>query len=530
MNFINLVNSIKLEINFRGNLHLLYYQTRLVYFEFFNIIKTKINKIKTLKYKNINEYKELIIFYNSFIKKYKFLLFNIDYETFTIDLIKKNNINNIALLPEISPFKISHDIYNNIIKSKSKSLKIKGLICFIIFKKTKTKEEIKLCLFNDIAQKKNNLYLYNINDIINFVNPMLLEELKNLVQKDLYNDFVNASKNFAINDIFLGYLATLSITEKNYNKLDILDVLYFYNEHIHSNIFLHIYFKIEQFKRNSNNYKIYDNLDAKVFENFKYILYDIEFNDDYGEPGICLNNNNIYITSNNFINANIYEEDNILNYIGVDKDNKITLPMVYKNNIFNYVCDFKSLLYSNLYNKDKKINYNNLIILKHTENVYIRDIFINLESRYNNVIYTFVNEKYILKKNNIIMKKDKKNILNIIFKIDSDCIDWYDFIKNTDITKIDNLYLWFVNNFNNYRIKNSTKATQIINSFQYVSLFDIFKTIFDFSPDMFKEFIIYYNENYTFENKEIKKTKNVKNVNFDNFIDIIKIFLYMHNF
>lgn len=531
MNFVNIVDNVKNETNFKGNINLLYYQTRLVYFEFFNIIKTKINKIKILKYKNIKEYKELIIFYNNFIKKYKILLFNIEYETFTIDLIKKNNIDNVVLLPEISPFKISHDIYNNIIKSKTKSLKIKGLICFIVFKKTKTKEEIKICIFNDIYHKKDNLYIYNINEIINFINPQLLEELRILIQKDLYKDYVNASKDCSINDLFLGYLATLSVNDKNYNKLDILDMLYFYNEYLNSNVLLHVYFKIEQYKKNSNNYKIYDELDKNIFNDFKYIVYDLEFNDNHMDPGLWLNNNSIYITSSNFIHAEIYEEDKILNYIYIDKDNKITLPMIYNNNVFNYMCDLKSLLYSNLYNKDKKINYDNLIILKHTEQIYIRDIFINVESRNKNIIYKYADETYILKKNNIILKKDKKNILNIIFKIDSDCIDWYDFIKNSDITKINNLYMWFINNFNIYKNNNSIKAKQIINSFQYMSLHDIFKAIFDISPEKFKEFIIYYNDNYKFENKEIiKKNKTAKNVNFDNFIDIIKIFLFMHNF
>lgn len=501
----NIITSILNNQNEKYNKSILYYNINIFYFDLFNIIRNKIEKIKVLKYKNLIEYKELILYYNNFIKKYNIYIYGIKYEIFTIDLFKKKNINNICLIPEISPFKISHHIYNNIIKIKKKSYIIKGFICFIVVRRTKRQETIKIYIFSNIKHKENNYFVYDIRELLNFVSPQLLREIDILVKNDLV-DMPNE-------DIYVGYLVTISCDKTDYNKNNFLDIINFYNDYVNTNLYMNIYFKIYQYKKNTNNYKFMP-INQDICKNFNNIYYNLEYNDNYKDPGIVLENNNIYIVSSNFIKTNFSN-----NFI-INDNLEIETLLTYKDIMFKYITNFKSLLYSTEL----------LYILKHTEKLYIADIYITNKCYENTTLYQQINKDYILKKNNIVFKKNISKSLEMLLKIDTNVINWYDFINNSDnLYENVNLYDWFIENYNKYLLKNPSEGKQISLSFKCLSLFDIFTLVFD--DENFKNFIIYYNKVYKLENKTIVKKNGLidNNHNYDHFIDIIRIFLYLYN-
>lgn len=510
-NIQNIISEILKKHHERINKNILYYNINSFYFNLFYIIKYKIEKIKILKYKNLIEYKELILFYNNFIKKYNLYIYGIKYEIFTIDLFKKKNINSITLIPEISPFKVSHDIYTNIIRSKSIGYKIKGFICFIVFRKTKRQEYTKIFIFNNNKHKHNNYYVYDIKEILDFVSSKLLLEIDILIKRDIYNNYPENNE-----DLYIGYLATLSAGITNYNKNDVIDILNFYNDNINSDLYIHIYFKIHQYKKNTNKYDFVPIKD-NIINDLQYIFYNLEYNDNSSDPSILIKENNIYICSDCFIKTNFNNEYKIK----VTKDLKLKIILNYKQVLFEYITDFKNLLYSSDF----------LYILLKNKEIYIPDIYIQNKFHENNELYKQINKKYILKRNNIIFKKNISEPLEMLLKIDTNVINWYDFInKSHKLQKNENLYEWFIVNYENYLIKNTKESYQISLSFKHLSIYDIF--ILVFNDNDFKNFIIYYSKYYKIYNKNIIKKTIIpnNNIKYDNFIDIIKIFLYLYNF
>lgn len=507
----NIISEILKKHHEKLNKSILYYNINNVYYNLFYIIKYKIEKIKILKYKNLIEYKELILFYNNFIKKYNLNIYGIKYEIFTIDLFKKKNINNISLIPEISPFKVSHDIYNNIIRSKSIGYKIKGFICFIVFRKTKRQEYTKIFIFSNIKHKEDNYYVYDIKELLDFISSKLLIEIDILIKRDIYNNYPKDNE-----DLYIGYLATLSTDLINYNKKDVIDMLNFYNDNINSDLYINIYFKIYQYKKNTNKYNFVP-INTNIFDDLHYIFYNLEYNDNSTSPSILIKDNNIYISSDCFIKTKFNYEYNIK----VTKDLKIKTILKYKKNLFKFKTDFKNLLYS--------LDF--LYIISKTEDVYISDIYVQNKIHENNELYKLINKKYIVKRNNIIFKKNISESLEMLLKVDTNVINWYDFInKSNKLQKNANLYDWFVFNYENYLISNPKEAYQITLSFKNLSIYDIF--ILVFNNNDFKNFIVYYNKYYKIYNKNIIKKTIISNNNikYDNFIDIIKIFLYLYNF
>jgi hypothetical protein len=612
----DIINEICAITNSKINKNILYYNINIIYFELFNIIKNKIEKIKILKYKNLVEYKEHIIYYNNFIKKFNLYIYGIKYDIFTIDLFKKKNINNINLVPEISPFKISHHIYKNIIRSKEKTYKIKGFICFIVNRKTSRQDTTKIYIFSNIRHKDEDYYVYDIREILNFISPQILNEIDILVKNGLntasddhdginssingningninesngisnersderpdkdhkglngdlnygnnngsneglnyginnsYNDGLNNSTkypnnntkclnnstkclisgnkcpkdginnhNIAEEDTYNGYLATISCDNFKYDKNDVIDMFNFYNDYVNTDIYINIYFRIQQFKKNTNKYNII-NINKDIFKNLTKIFYNLEYNDNYNEPGILLKNNNIYISSNSFIKSSF------TNQFKINNDLSLKIILQYKDIYFKYITDFKSLLYS--LNLDNNILY----IMKHNEKIYTIDIYklnkYNEKSELFNIIYS----DYILKKNDIIVKKNISKSLEMLLKIDTNVIDWYDFIKNSEVLhKNVDLYDWFVKNYKRYMTKNYIESQQIFKSFKYLSLFDLFLLAFNDTTD-FNDFILYYKKKYKIENKNIVSNGYTEKISkYDNFIDIIRIFLYLYNF
>lgn len=547
---------------------------------YFKNVYIKLNLVKKNKFQNYIEYKDLIYEYNTIIKDFNNFLYNFKYSTFTLENI--NNESNI-LIPqtEIYPYKIISYFYNSdevkkknlLNNSEAENYKINGLICFLTFKKTKIKEEIKLFIICDEEHKKD-LYVVNILDFINKKHLDLYNEINKIIKKYLYYKWLEYAKyckenykkpeeeNFMTN-IYTGFLCTLSVSKENISKRDILEYLYCNNTNDYNDIHLHLYFELYQYGKQTNKFNVKkinkDINDFIIKNNMFHISHKLtkldnnNFNFGVGFLNLDENQNICFLNYNN-VNIFVFENSQSLEtlYERLKKKNFITFnnsKIILKINNCNVETNLSNILFSNFLNFNKRYNFNKLYLYEN--NIYIPDIFIKYKNDIEkNIFYKELKKNYFIKKYDITIKKNINICLEKLFNIDNNDIDWLDFInsdKSIDLANINlnNFYKWFESTYKKYNQKKNKNALFIKNFFTCTNLDIIFfKSLFINEENnkylknlnnynILKDFLKFFDKYYKIENNIIILKNNQdlnenKNFNFLFFVEILKIRFFLN--
>lgn len=547
---------------------------------YFRKLDEKINYIKKNKFNKYIDYKDLIYEYNEEIKYYNEYIYNFKYISLTLENLH-NYLYIKTLQTEIYPFSVM-DFFYNFEKSKKKKLlnnketinyDIKGLICFLNYKQTKIKEELKLYVLCDENHKENELYSVDVLDFIkhkdlnlfNNINKILKFYLKKQWEQYYkYCEETYTKEENLMSKVNTGILCTLSIDKNNFSKKKILHCFYCDDNNEKINMHLHLYFVLYQYGKQTNKFDV-----QKINKNILTILENNEINNISYE--LTKTDSNNFDFSIGFLKT---EEKNIcfLNYNNVNSfeiDSKVSLEKQYKflkekkyliindeNKIILNINDFKietdlsDILYSNFLNTRKKINYNKIYFTKN--NIYIPDILIKYKKEISkNVIYKNLKTEFFIKKNDIKIKKDLNTFLEKLFYINNNDIDWLEFIKSNKDVRIEeinltNIFSWFKETYEKHKNENITNSLYIKNFFTSTNLDIIFFKTFlkdiDVSKDvsktedyiLLKDFLKFFENYYYIKNNNIfLKNKNInlntkENFNFLFFVEIIKIIFFLN--
>lgn len=530
---------------------------------YFKIIKKSVQKIQNTKYKMMSECKLIITEYNSLVDSYNNRCFGFKNTKITVsDIRTLSDFKFIEKLENI-PFKSAYKIlsYENIIDVKSE-FPINGLICFLSYKRLKTKTDVKIFAFVNSYMNNNKLACIDLYPIIKAKNPNLINEIT-IIVSGLAKDWDNVEEILDIkinnktktkynkHDACLGYLCCLSVSKDNTKKEHIIDVLYYYNEIKNINLHLHIYFKMFQTCQIST--KVYKNILALEDDRLKHLIeiYNLKnlsivspcdnAPDKNGlkiktkEPVLILWDNEFYVNLKQFVRAikpKKIEYDNVK----VDKSKNISTVLQFTNSEQNQFLKFrislslKSLLYSNFANNKKGYNHDILYITQHDKQVYIPDVLQNPNTLSDNDYYQNVSKKYIIQNNNIIIEKNINPGLEYLLGIDSNLIDWADFILFSDEYNFDqeDVYTWFVNTYSKYKKVKPEIAQHITDTFKYLSLSQLLKFVLD--ENKINTFIKNYSvSDYVLQDYDLKILEDNNNEIEDNtlIINIIRMKLFI---
>lgn len=553
---------------------------------YFKKLDEKINYIKKNKFNKYIDYKDLIYEYNEQIKHYNEYIYNFKYISLTLENLH-NDLYIKTFQTEIYPFSVM-DFFYNFEKSKKKKFlnnketinyDIKGLICFLNYKQTKIKEEIKLYVLCDENHKEDELYAVdildfikhkdltlftNINKIVKFYLKKQWEKYLTYCEENYSKETASSKEENLMSKVNTGILCTLSIDETNFSKKEILECFYCDDNNQEVKMHLHLYFVLYQYTKKTNKFNV-----QKINKNISTILHNNEINnisydltktdpENFNFSIGLLKDEERNVCFLNYNNINSFEIDSKLslekqykflkdnNFINISDDNKIILNI----NDFTIKTELSDILYSNFLNIRKKINYNKIYFTK--DNIYIPDILIKCKKEISkNVIYKNIKKKFFIKKNDIKIKKDLNSFLEKLFYINNNDIDWLEFVKsnkevNIDDINLKNLFSWFKQTYEKHIYQNKTNSLCIKNFFTSTNLDIIFfKTILkDIETsksfvgteefNILKNFLKFFEKHYYIENNYVflkNKNKTIneeENFDFLFFVEIMKIIFFLN--
>ena len=518
----------------------------------FSLLQKKIKCLRNNTDLNAKKVKDIMGIYNESIESLNKSLFGFKFEKFNIELTKdvKPNItkkkNPFKYLSEsLKEYKINDDEFDDNVEYKH----VSGLLVFIIFHKTKTKEDLSINILSETKTMTGSSMLENITEIILSNNSSLLRELNNIVihleeklKKGIIKELkIKESFKNVESDLFYGFLATLTLNKEN--KDDVNDVYdYLYNYKKDCKLFIKLYYEIYQYKTGSQNY-VYKDIDsATLTSQYNYLLNSETIKkkpEDFmntEKKYLCLENKQIQFHFYNIIkpivnNNQSYNIENSVNEIKIDIS-----------------CNYKKKREKNIKLLPKEILYNNIdfnkeIIIYNNRYIVPEYVFYDKDIILKNGLFNIIQDKYVLTNNNILFKKKtelKYYGLNLLFKINQTFLPWnefYYFLKNNgDKEKetpedIYNLLILF-------KKHNDKAATLIFNNLINNSLTNIFNDIYknDFKKNIntFQEFckkyISFNNDNIYKNNSEDCKTFLEQKESFKDILFIFEIlFLLIKN-
>lgn len=438
----------------------------LIYF----ILKKKIETLKNRSIYNIREILSLICEHNerhSFFDKNYF--FNGKYKTFPIEILRKTKSSSLfQTFPtsnlHVDPLTELSNKYDSsdIIIDHTLPFELKGIFCFLMFSKTKTMKKFGIYFFRN--NEAAGIKIIDLLQLFRDKDPLLYKDIQNFLSfiEKKYDDIVTETN---CSDLIITYVGCLSSKDENVTQDDIFDMIYKHETfnvfpNLHFNMFLNltfgkaIYYKnliqtnteIDNTKRvvikrfdkiNVNNLLreemefLSNNKIARIVKNVyvreidptkRYLIY------NYATKAFLFQVPNIKIfTFKNF------DENMIIKYastVNVEENNKNYLLHFNNKQIpWNGKTELKRLLYSNFLDSKYKINYNNIYI--HNNNLYLPDIFHEVEGFVKHPVYLNLTKHFIICNYKIISKKSEAKKYNYILNVAPTIIDWKHFLDNT---------------------------------------------------------------------------------------------------
>lgn len=495
--------------DFRNNVidkSYLEYRISLFKITLFSLLQKKVKCLRNNTDLNAKKVKDVMGIYNDSVELINKSLFGFKFEKFNIELTKdiKPNITKKKnpfkyLAQSLKEYKINDDEFDDNVEYKH----VTGLLIFIIFHKTKTKEDLSINILSETKTMTGLSTLENITEIILSNNSSLLRELNNIIihlsqklKKEIVKELkIKESLEDVGSDVFYGFLGTLTLNKGNRDDIDdIYDYLYNYKKDC--KLFIKLYYEIYQYKTGSQIY-VYKDIDSSLdMSQYNYLLNSETIKkkpEDFmntKKKYLCLENKQIQFHFYNIIKLSV-NNNQCCDVENNSNENKINILCNYnKKEEKNIKLLPKEILYNNIdFNKEIIIYNNKYLVPDHM--FYDKNIILK------NGLFNLIRDQYILTNNNILFKKKtelKYHGLNLLFKINQTFLPWnefYYFLKTNEdkgketVKDIYNLLILF-------KKYNDKAGTLIFNNLINNSLTNIFNDIYQNNLkkniNMFQEF------------------------------------------
>lgn len=359
-----------------------------------------------------------------------------------------------------------------------------GILCYLVFKKTKTKEEISLNIACSSTFEEPPNKSFNVYKIIEDTNEILFKEIDEFVTLFMKPELSdpNSDSNLDL-DIQENPLIVYVCMLHHINNLD------------KRNIFKEIY------KNDFSFLKL--NLLFKIIDSGKNNLSSSRFIFEFKEKIISFLNSKIYLkrqlpNNKGILNIETYNDKSNTKYlinmfiektgvrlfkkiendkISIDKNKCVVVNGIKLNNI-----KIIDLLYSNFLDKFQRYGYNILRFHTETKNILLPDVIQDDRNFNNHILITLASKDWALSDWELTVRKDddKEKFERIfpLLKILPEIIDWDHFTKNKIIDyydSLDDLYIWFRENFKEYLKNFPKKAENISRNITTYSIHQILK-------------------------------------------------------
>lgn len=444
---------------------------------YYKSIYAILEETRNSKYNQVRQNTTLMVEFNNFIDgKHGYTNYNDRFgepkkKIYTLELLKTSDE-----IPwsTVNTTNIPFNVFNNFFRESKffnanptdEAIKfpINGFLVFFCYRRTLTLKKENLCvLYNNSSNV--DLQVVNIDHIIKHQSSDLCNNISFLFQNNLEEDWYYETKDMKEDclDIQVGYIATLSASKTDLSKHNILDILYYYNSKMSTQLYIHLYAKMVQFKTQPTIVSLFNNKEKEfIHQNCKMISCVEPFDTTveipshipffYYEPKLkdlkmCLGKDYLVYTYNAvdynndavlYKNFNNYLTDSkkVSKYVTVNKSKSINIAvqkrLIIKDNN-EYKTEYisvrknimlKDLIYSNFLNRNKTFGFDKIFILN-KGTFFLLDIIQKRHEFYMNPIKELIEKIYIVKNNTIIIKRNFSAQLEFLSSIDPDSIDWY---------------------------------------------------------------------------------------------------------
>lgn len=482
-------------------------------FERFKVLKRNLKKFQSIK--DLNKFKDYLFEYNKFIIVIKDAVLNIN--VVPISIYGNSSYKNVVFKREKLPIKyLDFDITSSYPSTNSHLYNINGILAYIVFRKTKTKECLKI-LIKCLEEENKNTY-YDVLDLIEFIYPDIIRELELFALKHViprWEQFFETNNSW---DIYCGYVIDLYM--ENENRINMYEYFYNFKNNINfKNIKIDLLFYFQQNKSNKSTYH-YDN---KLVLTDKY--QNLKIKDITSIENI--NKKDIYIGVNTTIKNFLWGVNLKKTIITSDKLLKSNIKILKKERMIQikinenyFLGSLKQYIYSFIFNKSIQqhsiITKDNYIILPHE---------INFESKIDfNYLLEYLNKNYLVKNLNLIthINKNESLVYELSLLKNNNLLDWIDIINffSNYYEKNKSLFLTFYEMFEEYYKINQSNAKNLISIYQNFVPEDVLK------KEDILDFLIYFENNYSLDKYIIQKENIKNNKLFDSLISHINISIF----